>query len=105
MAVKYVDEFDFGPAKTHVRGYCRGGPAKKYAEGGAVKATRKAELPAQPMRGGKVGSAQPAMPPGRKVDVMRDPGVRRAAAKSVPVAPAAPLLAMKAGGMAKMRKC
>lgn len=35
--LKYVKEFDFGPTKTHVKGYYRGGPMKK-AEGGAVKA-------------------------------------------------------------------
>lgn len=32
MACKYVKEFDFGPEKTYVKGYCRGGMAK----GGAV---------------------------------------------------------------------
>lgn len=32
MACKYVKEFDFGPQKTQVRGYSRGG----YAQGGAA---------------------------------------------------------------------
>lgn len=36
MGCKYVKEFDFGPEKTHVKGYCRGGPVMK-AMGGAVK--------------------------------------------------------------------
>lgn len=36
MGCKYVKEFDFGPAKVHVAGYCRGGPVKK-ADGGKVE--------------------------------------------------------------------
>lgn len=32
MACKYVKEFDFGPQKTYVKGYARGG----YAQGGAA---------------------------------------------------------------------
>jgi hypothetical protein len=32
MGVKYVKDFDFGPAKTYVKGYARGGSC--YAEGG-----------------------------------------------------------------------
>lgn len=35
--LKYVKEFDFGPQRTHVQGYCRGGPMKK-AQGGPVSA-------------------------------------------------------------------
>lgn len=35
MGCKYVKDFDFGPEKTHVAAYCRGGPVKKAA-GGAV---------------------------------------------------------------------
>lgn len=37
--LKYVDEFDFGPQKVHVKGYCRGGSPKKYAGGGHVEKT------------------------------------------------------------------
>jgi len=72
MGVKYVKEFDFGPAKTYVKGYARGGSC--YAEGGkadiaqdkamikaAVHKHEKGMHPGKPMtklaRGGK------AMPP------------------------------------------
>jgi len=37
MGCKYVDEFDFGPSKTYVKPYCRGGEVKKYATGGQAK--------------------------------------------------------------------
>lgn len=42
MACKYVKEFDFGPQKTYVKGYARGGYAsggcaEPRAKGGAVK--------------------------------------------------------------------
>lgn len=36
MGVKYVKDFDFGPQKTYVAGYYRGGAVKK-AGGGSVK--------------------------------------------------------------------
>lgn len=44
MACKYVKEFDFGPQKTYVKGYARGGAAScgmakgGYAMGGAAAA-------------------------------------------------------------------
>jgi hypothetical protein len=44
MACKYVKEFDFGPQKTYVKGYARGGAAScgmakgGYAKGGAAAA-------------------------------------------------------------------
>jgi hypothetical protein len=43
MACKYVKEFDFGPQKTYVKGYARGGAAScgmakgGYAKGGYAK--------------------------------------------------------------------
>jgi hypothetical protein len=37
MACKYVKEFDFGPQKTYVKGYARGGAAScGMAQGGKV---------------------------------------------------------------------
>lgn len=41
MVCKYVKEFDFGPEKTYVKGYARGGCASKKAAGGAVSASPK----------------------------------------------------------------
>lgn len=41
MACKYVKEFDFGPEKTYVKGYARGGCASKKAAGGAVTSSPK----------------------------------------------------------------
>lgn len=40
---KYVEEFDFGPQKVHVRPYCRGG-AVKMSEGGKVPPVVKAAV-------------------------------------------------------------
>lgn len=40
MACKYVKEFDFGPQKTYVKGYARGGAAScGMAQGGKVART------------------------------------------------------------------
>lgn len=35
--LRYVKEFDFGPSKVYVSGYCRGGPMKKAAGGKVAK--------------------------------------------------------------------
>lgn len=159
MTVGKVKDFDFGPAKVHVKGYCRGGPTKKYAEGGSVKgdlAQDKAMVKAavhkhekalhkgQPLtklaRGGgvaqgtkdatavagsrgsipgvgrtpvptsKAPDAMARAPMSKSMAPMRDPSMARASVKAparrgVPVAPQSPLVAMKMGGMAKMRKC
>lgn len=44
MACKYVKDFDFGPQKTYVKGYARGGAACMskggYAKGGAAKVAK-----------------------------------------------------------------
>jgi hypothetical protein len=109
MGCKYVKEFEFGGSAAgskFVKGYYRGGKVAAGAEPGM----KQAEPSAKAARGGKMGSAQPAMPRSMgadraapKVAPMRAPAVRRA--KSVPVAPSTPMLAMKAGGSAKMRNC
>lgn len=55
MACKYVKEFDFGPEKTYVKGYCRGG----MASGGSVSApgkTRPTPAPEATLRGGAPAS-------------------------------------------------
>lgn len=51
MACKYVKEFDFGPAKTYVRGYARGG-AVSGAHPAAPGKTQRTPAPESVMRGG-----------------------------------------------------
>lgn len=54
MACKYVKEFDFGPEKTYVKGYSRGGCAG-YKAGGAVSApgkTQRTPAPEATLRAG-----------------------------------------------------
>lgn len=114
MGCKYVKEFTFGggvgESAKYVKGYYRGGKVG-MAEGGAadlkqdkamIKAAvhkhEKAMHPGQPMtklaRGGQPDMIKPVKPAmGYKA-----PAVKRAATKAVPVAPQAPLLAMKRGG-------
>lgn len=41
MACKYVKDFDFGPERTYVKGYSRGGCATKKAAGGVVASSPK----------------------------------------------------------------
>lgn len=48
MACKYVKDFDFGPAKTYVKPYARGGKVCK-AEGGEIKADDAGRRIRQPM--------------------------------------------------------
>ena len=40
MACKYVKEFDFGPQRTYVKGYARGGSVCGMAKGGAAQAAK-----------------------------------------------------------------
>lgn len=67
--LKYVKEFDFGPQKTYVDGYCRGGPMKKAA-GGAVAKPAPAAPPAPP------AGARPSM-----ADMKAAAGVHNGAAQ------------------------
>ena len=140
MGCKYVKEFDFGPAKTYVNGYCRGGSVKKMAEGGAVKADlkqdkamikaavhkhEKAMHPGKPLtklaKGGPVmekatGERYPSRQVMMKHERMETPRMQRdeltqraqvtqpaVRRKMVPVAPQAPLVAMKQGGYARKK--
>jgi len=126
MTVGKVKEFNFGPERVHVKGYSRGGPTKKYAAGGGVAQGTKDVAAVAGSRGSIPGTGRtPApvagkaaltkamersYPKGATITPMRDPSVARASVKAparrgVPVAPQSPLVAMKMGGMAKMRKC
>jgi len=95
-------EFDFGPSKTYVSGYCRGGTIKKAAGG---RVTEKATGEVYPSRKEMVkheAEETPTMQ--RREDVQKyqvqapvrpsRPAMRRA----VPVAPAGPMITMKKGG-------
>lgn len=88
--LKYVKEFDFGPEKTYVGGYCRGGPSKmtKMAKGGevmskaadtkqdkamiraAVHKHERAQHPGEPLT--KLAKGGPAMRPMREEKVTRE---------------------------------
>jgi hypothetical protein len=111
-ALKYVKEFDFGPQKTYVRGYARGGAC--YAEGGkadiklkaAVHKHEKGMHPGQPLtklaRGGSVSKAPAGggmVPDKATAALARDsrlPGV--AGRRAMPVAPRTPLIQAAKGG-------
>jgi len=47
MGCKYVKDFDFGPAKTYVKGYARGGPVKK-ADCGCAETPARKSVPVAP---------------------------------------------------------
>ena len=61
MACKYVKEFDFGPQKTYVAGYCRGGAAK-MAKGGAVAAPAKVARTMNEFKAGELHSGSKSGP-------------------------------------------
>ncbi len=97
MACKYVKEFDFGPQKTYVQGYARGG---------SVKAMAKREMESTPTME-KRESVQrtqvraPAAPREMLLDKSalgirgnKNPGERR----GMPVAPREPMMPLKKGG-------
>lgn len=91
--LRYVDEFDFGPAKTHVAAYCRGGPMKK-AKGGEV--VEKATGEKYPSREAMVKHERKETPRMQREEVVQRSKV--VGRRGVPVAPVGPLLAMKRGG-------
>ena len=130
--LKYVKEFDFGPQKTFVKGYARGGKAAScYAEGGAAdiaqdKAMIKAAVhkhekgmhpgkpPTKLARGG-----MPEVKAMARREVVSTPTTEKRAAmqresvkapvapltamrRRMPVAPREPMLPMKTGGQAKV---
>lgn len=130
--LKYVKEFDFGPQKTYVQGYSRGGKAC-YAEGGkadiaqdkamvkaAVHKHEKGMHPGKPLtklaKGGmpevramakRESVSTPMM---EKRAAMQRESIKAPAAplaairRRMPVAPSEPLVAMKTGGSAKVGK-
>lgn len=104
MACTYVDEFDFGPQKTHVSAYCRGGPVKK-AKGGPVTEKKTGER--YPSREAMVKHEAKETPRMQREELVQRSKVVTPTRRAVPVAPQGPLLAMKKGGnvsQAKMGK-
>lgn len=118
-SLKYVKDFDFSSAGKTV-GLCKGGMAKKgYAKGGAVveKATgesypsRRAMVKHESMETPRMQKEElvqrasvkaPAAPPGMLRDRAslgikdnKNPGIAR---RRMPVAPAQPMIPLKAGG-------
>lgn len=129
MGCKYVKEFEFGGSvtgdKNYVKGYYRGGKVSDAAQDKAVvKAAvhkhEKAMHPGKPLTKLAKGGAVPGQkqltramevsyPKGATITPAKQPAMPKVAPararKSVPVAPESPLVAMKYGGAAKMRKC
>lgn len=110
MGCKYVKEFTFGGSVAEgskfVKGYYRGG--KVAGEGGApTKAVReKATGERYPSRKAMVKHEMAETPRMQREELVQKASVKAPAARRrMPVAPMSPLLAMKSGGMAKMRKC
>jgi hypothetical protein len=97
MACKYVKEFDFGPQKTYVQGYARGG---------SVKAMAKREMESTPtMEKRESVQRTQVRAPAAPREMLRDksalgirgnknPGERR----GMPVAPREPMIPLKRGG-------
>lgn len=107
--LRYVKDFDFGPAKVQVKAYARGGAVKKSepacackggmmkAKGGAV--TEKATGERYPSREAMVKHEAKETPRMQREEmVQRSKIVAPARGRGVPVAPTQPLLAMKKGG-------
>jgi len=103
MACTYVKEFDFsktaGDMSAAKSGYCEGGMAKKsgYARGGKV--AEKATGEVYPSREAMMKHESKETPRMQREEIMeRAKVVAPVRRRSVPVAPVAPLLAMKKGG-------
>lgn len=101
--LKYVKDFDFGPQKTHVAAYCRGGPVKK-AKGGPI--VEKATGETYPSRKAMVKHEREETPRMQREELVQRSKVVAPARRSVPVAPMGPLVppaGLKKGG--KVCKC
>ncbi len=97
MACKYVKEFDFGPDKTYVKGYARGG---------SIKAMTRREMESTPTMEKRESIQRtsvraPAEPREMLLDKSKlgirgnkNPGERR----GMPVAPNQPMIPLKKGG-------
>lgn len=97
--LKYVKEFDFGPPKVHVQGYCRGGAVKKaapaaYAKGGAVKENATGE--AYPSRAAMVKHERTETPRMQREEIVQRAKVVAPppARRGVPVAAREPMIPM-----------
>jgi hypothetical protein len=93
MGCKYVKEFSFGGKVAT--------PAK-YAKGGSV--VEKATGEKYPSRKAMVKHEAEETPRMQREEVLQRASVKMPARRSVPVAPASPLMAMKKGGAAKVGK-
>ena len=97
MACKYVKEFDFGPQKTYVQGYARGGSVKSMAKR-EMESTPTMEKRESIQR---TSVRAPAAPREMLLDKSalgirgnKNPGERR----RMPVAPDQPMIPLKQGG-------
>lgn len=94
MGCRYVDEFDFGPSKTYVKGYSRGGrvtPAVAVHKHEANMHPGKA-----PTKLAKGGSVPPVKLPPMAPVKQAMPKLK--GRKSVPVAPKEPLVQKMCNG-------
>lgn len=92
MGCKYVKEFDFGPDKTYVKGYARGGYAKGgscYAKGGI---TEKETGEKYPSRKAMVKHEREETPRMQREEVIERSQVKIPARKMMP------MIEMKKGG-------
>lgn len=110
MGCKYVKEFDFGPQKTHVKGYMRGGYAEggscNYAKGGKASkpVVEKATGEKYPSRKAMVKHEAMETPRMQREEVVRKAEVRGPVRRAMPVAAREPMIPMKKGGHAKHAK-
>lgn len=99
MGCKYVKEFDFGPQKTHVKGYMRGGYAEggscNYAKGGKT-VMEKETGEKYPSRKAMVKHEREETPRMQREEVIRQSEFR--GRRMLPVASREPLIPMKKGG-------
>lgn len=116
MGCTYVDDFDFGPSKTHVRGYARGGPVKKEPGCGCGGPVKKAK--GGPVVASDTGTRFPSKEAYAKHEAKETPAMKRSERmtgkealpndvpkagmplpkrRGVPVAPKGPLIVIALG--------
>jgi hypothetical protein len=100
MGCKYVKEFDFGGGGKPVEKRM-GGPVKK-ATGGAVVEKKTGER--YPSREAMVKHEAKETPRMQREEIVQRAKVVAPARRSVPVAPQAPMIAMKQGGKVQQAK-
>lgn len=91
MGCTYVKDFDFGPDKIQVKAH-----ARTYAKGGKVveKTTGENYLSRKAM----VKHEKEETPRMQREEFLQRVAVKTPARRSVPVAPSAPIIALKKGG-------